>query len=78
MVHCLAARDVSPSRSRHLAGFAFSLGRRLTAAGSSIVGAAVAVAGSYPATIMAVSFIDLICMPLVPISRETARSFLPA
>ena len=71
--------EMFPSHHRSFgAGFAFSLGRLLAAAGPSIVGTAVLLTGSYPAAITAVSFIYLIGVPLVLIARETAGQTLPA
>ncbi len=65
--------EMFPSVHRSFgAGFAFSLGRLLAAAGPSIVGAAVLLTGSYPAAITVISFIYLIGVPFVLIGRETA------
>jgi MFS family permease len=60
------------------AGFAFSLGRLLAAAGPSLVGAAVLLTGSYPAAITAISFIYLIGLPFIAMGTETANRPLPA
>lgn len=60
------------------AGFAFSLGRVLGAAGPTIVGALAALTGSYPTAISLVSLIYLVALPCVLLAPETARRPLPA
>jgi MFS family permease len=59
------------------AGFAFSLGRLLGAVGPTLVGAVVAVTGSYPLAITAVSVIYLIGLPAIAAAPETAGRPLP-
>jgi MFS family permease len=59
------------------AGFAFSLGRILGAAGPTAVGALVGRTGSYPAAILLVSMIYVIGLPFTMWSPETARRPLP-
>jgi MFS family permease len=60
------------------AGFAFSLGRLLGAVGPTLVGGVVAVTGSYPVAITAVSVIYLIGLPAIAAAPETAGKPLPA
>jgi cyanate permease len=59
------------------AGFAFSLGRILGAAGPTAVGALVGSTGSYPTAILLVSLIYVIGVPFTMWSPETAHRPLP-
>jgi MFS family permease len=59
------------------AGFAFSLGRILGAAGPTAVGALVGSTGSYPTAILVVSLIYVIGVPFTMWSPETAHRPLP-
>lgn len=59
------------------AGFAFSLGRILGAAGPTAVGALVGSTGSYPTAILLVSLIYVIGLPFTMLSPETAHQPLP-
>ena len=71
--------ELFPTRQRSFgAGFAFSLGRILGAVGPTLVGAVVAVTGSYPLAITAVSLIYLIGLPAIAMAPETAGRPLPA
>jgi MFS family permease len=58
-------------------GFAFSLGRVLGALGPTIVGALVALTGSYPLAIAATSAIYVLGLPLIAFAPETANRPLP-
>jgi len=58
-------------------GFAFSLGRLLGAVGPAVVGTLVGVLGSYPAAIVAASFIYLVGLPFTMLAPETANRPLP-
>jgi cyanate permease len=60
------------------AGFAFSLGRILGAVGPTLVGVVVAITGSYPLAITAVSMIYLLGLPAIAFAPETAGRPLPA
>jgi cyanate permease len=71
--------ELFPTAQRSFgAGFAFSLGRVLGAVGPTLVGAVVAVTGSYPLAITAVSVIYLIGLPAIALAPETAGRPLPA
>jgi MFS family permease len=59
------------------AGFAFSLGRILGAAGPTAVGALVGSTGSYPTAILVVSLIYVVGVPFTMWSPETANRPLP-
>jgi MFS family permease len=59
-------------------GFSFSLGRVLGAIGPTLVGVGVAITGSYPLAIMAMSLIYLIGLPAIVMAPETAGRPLPA
>lgn len=71
--------ELFPTAQRSFgAGFSFSLGRLLGAVGPTLVGAVVAVTGSYPIAITAVSVVYLIGLPAIAAAPETAGKPLPA
>ncbi|HVY17755.1 MAG TPA: MFS transporter [Rhodopila sp.] len=71
--------ELFPTAQRSFgAGFAFSLGRLLGAVGPTVVGAVVAVTGSFPVAITAVSVIYLLGLPAIAAAPETAGKPLPA
>ena len=71
--------ELFPTAQRSFgAGFAFSLGRVLGAIGPTLVGVAVALTGSYPLAITAMSLIYLIGLPAIAMAPETAGRPLPA
>ncbi|WP_428485177.1 MFS transporter [Rhodopila sp.] len=71
--------ELFPTSQRSFgAGFAFSLGRVLGAIGPTIVGIVVAMTGSYPLAITAVSVIYLVGLPAIAMAPETAGRPLPA
>ncbi|WP_428492861.1 MFS transporter [Rhodopila sp.] len=71
--------ELFPTAQRSFgAGFAFSLGRVLGAVGPTLVGVTVALTGSYPLAITAVSLIYLIGLPAIAMAPETAGRPLPA
>lgn len=70
--------ELFPTSQRSFgAGFAFSLGRILGAIGPTLVGFVVALTGSYPIAITAVSVIYLIGLPAIALAPETAGRPLP-
>ncbi len=71
--------ELFPTAQRSFgAGFAFSLGRLLGAIGPTLVGTVVAVTGSFPEAITAVSLIYLVGLPAIAAAPETAGKPLPA
>lgn len=71
--------ELFPTSQRSFgAGFAFSLGRVLGAVGPTLVGGIVAITGSYPLAITAVSVIYLLGLPAIAMAPETAGRPLPA
>jgi MFS family permease len=71
--------ELFPTSQRSFgAGFAFSLGRILGAVGPTLVGGLVAITGSYPLAITAVSVIYLLGLPAIAMAPETAGRPLPA
>lgn len=71
--------ELFPTAQRSFgAGFAFSLGRLFGATGPMLVGAVVAVTGSFPVAITAVSVIYLLGLPAIAAAPETAGKPLPA
>lgn len=70
--------ELFPSSHRAFgAGFAFSLGRVLGAAGPATVGGLVALTGSYPTAILTSSLIYLAGLPFIGIAPESANKPLP-
>jgi cyanate permease len=55
------------------AGFAFSLGRVLGAAGPTLIGALAAATGSYPLAISLLSLIYIVGLPFIAMAPETAN-----
>ncbi len=55
------------------AGFAFSLGRLLGAAGPSLVGLMVKALGAYPLALAAIALIYLVGLPFIWLAPETAH-----
>lgn len=71
--------ELFPTTQRSFgAGFAFSLGRVLGAIGPTLVGFVVAITGSYPLAITAMSAIYLVGLPAIALAPETAGRPLPA
>lgn len=60
------------------AGFAFSFGRLLGAAGPTLIGVLAVVIGSYPITIASLSLIYLVGLPFIALAPETAHQPLRA
>lgn len=60
------------------AGFAFSFGRLLGAAGPTLIGFLTVLIGSYPITIAALSLIYLAGLPFIALAPETAHQSLRA
>ena len=70
--------ELFPTSQRSFgAGFAFSLGRVLGAVGPTLVGVLVALTGSYPLAITAMSVIYLLGLPAIAMAPETAGRPLP-
>ena len=59
------------------AGFSFSFGRVLGAAGPMLVGACAALTGSYPTAISLLSVVYIIGLPFILMAPETAHRALP-
>jgi MFS family permease len=71
--------EMFPSSQRGAgAGFCFSFGRLLGAAGPTLVGAFAAITGSYPTAISVLSVVYVIGLPFILIAPETGRRPLAA